>query len=400
MKKGNQFLQFITDKRFIIALYVCLALTATLQSLLLPPKYVKETGFSFPLYNNYLIFRQSFHHLVDHLDLYDEYPSEHWDFYKYTPTFSLLFGVMALLPDEIGLPIWHLVNMLILVAAVYLLPHFSLRQKGLILLLGCIEAMTSIQSEQSNGLLAGLFIMAFALCERRHFFWAVACLALAAFIKPFGLVGFVFFLFYPDKIKHAIYAFMWGIVLLILPILIITPTELINQYQSWLELLSLDHAMKYGYSVLGWLHTWFGMNPNKTVLTLIGAVLFMLPFIRWREYMSIHFRLLVLASLLIWVVIFNHMAESPTFVIAMFGASIWYFIRPRGVGDTILFITVFAFVSLSATDLVPKFLQREFFRPYVLKAVPCIVLWVRIAVEMLYTRESEQRESIANTVRS
>lgn len=42
-------------------------------------------------YNNYVIFKMSFPHLVNNEDLYIVQPEEHWDLYKYTPTFAVLF---------------------------------------------------------------------------------------------------------------------------------------------------------------------------------------------------------------------------------------------------------------------------------------------------------------------
>lgn len=375
--------KWLTDIRFLIALYVVLALVATLQSILLEPKLAIETGYSFPHYNNYLIFKQSFFHLLGHQDLYVEYPAEHWDYYKYTPTFSLFFGPLALLPDFVGLPIWHMLNGVLLLLAIFSLPGLTPLQKGWIGWLGCIETMTAMQNEQSNGLIAALMIFAFSLLERKQFFLAILCLMGSVFIKPFGIVGFALLAFYKGKIKLTAYSIVTGAVLFALPLLVISSDALIGLYQSWLKLLSADHAAKYGLSVLGWLHTWFSVDLNKNLVTLFGALAFAIPYIRFKAFHQQRFRLLSLSSILIWVVIFNHMAESPTYVLAMTGASIWFFVTKRDWPDIVLFLLVFCSISLTSTDLVPRGIRNEWIKPYVLKAVPCILLWMKIIFEMM-----------------
>jgi hypothetical protein len=97
----------------------------------------------------------------------------------------------------------------------------------------------------------------------------------------------------------------------------------------------------------------------------------------------------MLSSILIWVVIFNHMAESPTFIIAMAGAAIWYYSAKRKWYDTALLLLVFAFVSLTSADLISSGFRREVIEPYALKAVPCIMLWFRIIAEMLTINPAE-----------
>jgi hypothetical protein len=35
---------------------------------------------------------------------------------------------------------------------------------------------------------------------------------------------------------------------------------------------------------------------------------------------------------------------------------------------------------LASTDLVPRALRREFLEPYVVKALPCIAVWLKIVI--------------------
>jgi hypothetical protein len=383
-------IQWISQYKVVLALFVITALAASSQSILLGKKKYLEDGLEYNSYNNYTIFRQSFYHLANGSDLYTAYPMEHWDLYKYSPTFSFLFGIFAVLPDHVGLFLWNLVNAIILVIAVYFLPHLTARQKGVILLACVIESMTALQNEQSNGLMAGLIILAFAMCERGRWWLAALLLVMTVYIKIFGLVAFALFLFYPGRWKLAFYSLLWLIVLFFVPLFVVDFKHLIQLYQSWSNMLAADHSGSLGLSTMGWIQSWFKIPANKLLIVLCGAILFMLPYIRFDQYRSYGFRLLGLCSVLIWIVIFNHKAESPTFIIAMTGVSIWYFAGKQGFLDTIFFVVALILVSLSPTDIFPSSLRRNLVEPYVLKAVPCIAIWCLVILDMIFFRKDSQ----------
>jgi len=121
-------------------------------------------------------------------------------------------------------------------------------------------------------------------------------------------------------------------------------------------------------------------------VTLVGSVLFLLPLIHIRRYGDYSFRLLYLASVLIWMVIFNHKAESPTFIIAMAGIGIWYFSQTPIKLNGILLVLAFLLISMSVSDLVPAFIRNEIVRPYGVKAVMAVVIWCRILYDQLTLR--------------
>ncbi|NJM14947.1 MAG: DUF2029 domain-containing protein [Bacteroidales bacterium] len=215
MKKIKEsLLKFTANKKNIFIVYVIFALAASVQSIALGPKTYVQGGKEYNHYNNYTIFEKSFHHLKNHQDLYIAYPEEHNDLYKYTPTFSVFFGLFAIFPDWIGLNLWNLANALVLLLAVYSLPRLDNRQKGMVLLIVLIELMTSMQNEQSNALIAGLLVLSFALLENKKYFLATFCTVFTVYIKLFGIVGFALFLFYPKKWKSfpIFYVLVYGYV--------------------------------------------------------------------------------------------------------------------------------------------------------------------------------------------
>ena len=242
--------KLISNKRIILAIYILFALAASIQSLNGTKTYY-DGGIAYNKYNNYTIFEKSFEHLKNHQDLYVLYPEEHWDLYKYSPSFAVFFSVFHVLPDWLGLCLWNLLNAIMLLLAIYYLPKLSSYQKGLVLIIVLIELMTSMQNEQSNALIAGLIVMAFGLAEKNKSFWATLCIVFSVFIKLFGIVGFALFLFYPKKWKAALYALFWTSVIFVLPLLFIDFEQYTKLLSSYFNMLTNDHDTSYGYSVMG-----------------------------------------------------------------------------------------------------------------------------------------------------
>jgi hypothetical protein len=341
-------------------------------------------------YNNYIIFRQAFAHLVRERDLYVQYLTEHWDYFRYSPSFAAAFGIFAWMPDLVGLLLWNTLNAVVLFAALWTLSVPPFREERLKVAAGwfvAIEMMTALQNAQSNVLIAGLLILAFTSLERRRV--AVAALAIvgAAFIKPFALVAFSLFLFYPQKKRFVLWSMLWTLLVAALPLLAVSPGRLVDVYVSWSRLLSMDFADSAGLSVMGWLRAWFGLTPPKVFVDLAGVALFCWPLILGlsdpRRLRDATYRLLMLCNVLVWVVIFNHKAESSTYIIAICGVALWYFAQERSRLNLVLVSLAFVFTCLSPTDVFPRAISEMLLVPYVIKAVPVIAIWLKITYELV-----------------
>lgn len=369
----------IVTFRFILIIYILLPLLSAVQSILLTVKSDEK----YTHYNNYVIFKNSHFHLLENKDLYSWYLEEQWDLYKYSPTFSLFFGVFSYFPDSIGVFLWNLVNALILFYAIWKLPGIKENLKLGMLLFCALELMTSLQNEQSNGLMAGLMILAFVFLEERKYFLAMMVLFFSIHIKIFSVVFFILLLFYPQKWKLVLYALLSFLIYLFIPLLVVSPDQLSFLYKSWWGMLTHDHDVSIGYSVMGWLQVWFGLVVDKKWLLLPGVALLLIPFLKTNQYKDYSYRILSLASVLLWVVIFNHKAESPTFIIAIAGVAIWYFVQEPSKTNDILIVMAFVFTCLSPTDLFPKFIREEYFKPLLVKAVPCILIWFVLTYQVI-----------------
>ncbi len=375
---------FLKKTNFILGIYIAVAMIASMAEVL---KGVKVfDGQPYTRYNNFLIFKYAFSNLISGKDLYQLYPDLFFDYFKYSPTFAALMAPFAILPNVPGYFAWNLLNALAVFFAIKTFPADHDDKRAFMLYFVLLALLTNLQNAQSNGIMAALIIFSFNFFEKRRVFWAALCIMLSFYLKIFGVAAAVLFLLYPDKLKFIAAALFWGILLGILPLLIISPDQLLTQYQSWLHLLQSDQSVSYGISVMGILHSWLGVAPDKMLVQAIGLMLLLLPLPRVSQFTERTFRQFFLASLLIWVVIFNHKAESPTFIIAMCGAAIWYFMQPRRPVHLALLIFAFVLTALSPTDIFPRFVRKMWVLPFKLKALPCILIWARLTYQLLTER--------------
>ncbi|QQS50633.1 MAG: DUF2029 domain-containing protein [Bacteroidota bacterium] len=370
--------------KILLASLIMLTIGVSLQSYLAGYHQTPEGMHS--QINNYLIFKTSSQHLFHGLDIYTLHPADHYDYYKYSPAFAFFMAPFSLLPDWLGVIAWNLLNLLVLVAGLRSLPSLSTRQTIFILLLGIFELVGSLMNEQSNALMTGLMLLGIANLEKGNPALAMLFLMFSVYIKIFSLVVFMVILFYPKKVQSFFYGILWFLVFAFVPMLATGWNGLIDQYTSWYQLLQMDFDNSVGYSLLGVMHTWFGYNGSRGLVFLLGVLLMVLPLIKLSSYKERSFRYAVFSALLIWVIIFNHKAESPTFIIALTGIGLYFAIQKSGMLNKILIASVLIFSSLVYSDLTPAVWRNELFHPYFIKAVPCILVWAKIIYEVMTNR--------------
>lgn len=327
---------------------------------------------------NIHIFRMSFFNLIHHPDVlytwrYDS-DGQLIDIFKYSPAFALLFAPLSLMPLKASILFWNLLNVLLFFFAIRSLP-FDNKKKSIILWLSLPELIVSIESSQSNLLMAAFIIFAFAFMEKQKLLLATLCIVSSIFIKLFGIVALIMFLFYPDKLKFIGYTVLWSVVFFFLPLLVVSVSQLEQIYESWLIMLKHDDAVSWQLSVMGVAKAWFGVMIPKIYFQLIGAVLLTIPLISYRSYQNFRFRLLYLCAILLWVVTFNHKAESPSFIIAMAATGIWYVSESKTPFTIFLMLFTVIITSISRSDILPTSLREGVIAPYAIKGFPTFVLW-------------------------
>jgi len=356
---------FFCDPRFLLGLYLLISIAVSVHKYFCGP-------------TNYITFATSFWELVKGVDIYFPVPKI-WD-YKYSPSFSVLFAPMAVLPLFLGVIVWNTINTLALYVAITKL-KIEQKAKAFILWFMVFEYITSLQNFQSNILIAGLIVITFNLLENQKPLSAAFFTTLSFFIKIFGAACGLLFVFYPKKQKFILSGLMWTIIIAALPLLFVSPSWLLHLYQSWYKTMSTDFSGSLGYSVMMLINKL--VPVSKTYIQLAGLVILVLPLItsysNFKEYKN---RLIYTASIMIWIIIFNHKAESCTFIIAVAGAAIWYVNSKSTVLDKILILGVFIFTTLSYTDLPARILEK-FTDLKVVKTLPCVLVWIKIQIDLL-----------------
>ncbi len=315
-----------------------------------------------------MIFERSGAHLLSGADLYREYPDEYWDLFKYSPTFALATIPLSLLPDWLGLSVWNVTNALVLVTGLLALP-LAQRPKGLVCWLVLKELLTSLQNSQSNGLVAGLVVLTVVALERDRGIWAGLCLAASFYLKIYGAAAGLLVILYPCRWRAVAWSAIWLVVLGALPLVVVPADQLLAQYRGWLSILSADHHVSYGLSAMGEAEAWFGLRGIDGLIAIAGIVGLLVPLMRVRQYGDLNFRLGMLASLMVWMVIFNHKAESPTYIVAVTGLAIWYVTAQPNRLDLLLLGTAFVLTCWTQTDLFPRVVRRTLIGPYRIKAM-------------------------------
>ena len=345
-------------------------------------------------YNNYAIYKGVFGHLLQQTNLYSQYPKEYFDSNHYGPLFGLIIMPFSVFPDAIGVILWVVFHAFVLYKALTVLP-LKRTDQWIILSICIIDLMTSSHNVQVNPSVAALVILSWYFVKKEKDFWAVLCVLIGTFVKLYGIVGLVFWLFSKHKTKYIYYGLFWAAVLLVLPMFVSSPSFVWQSYQDWYNSLVeknlANQTVSNGIggmqdvSLMGLVRRLSGHPDISNLVFIIPALLLqLLPLLRYRFYQNQHFQLRYLASILIFVVIFSSSSESSTFIVAVSGVAIWFITQKRPVERWvwILMILVAIITSLSATDIFPRDIRMMFIL-YSIKAFPCCLVWFVCIYQLL-----------------
>jgi hypothetical protein len=346
----------VRQRLWLLALYAGGVVVATLQR-----------GVWSREHTTFSIFRQSFTHLARHQNLYAAYPTEQGaaavDLFKYSPSAAVLFAPLTLMPYPIALLLWNLLNAGLLIYAITRLLPAS--RANLALLLLAPEAFVAIQSSSSNALVTALILLAAVAYERGRLMRGGYAVVVAASLKVFPLAGFIFPAIQARRGRAAFAAGIAFAAVLALPLLVVSPRELLQQYEWWIALETTDaRDMIFGLSLMRQLRDWGHIDwPNWTVQAA-GTALFLLPIaVRRDRWTCPSFRIEYLCSLLLYVVLFNHQAERQSFIIAATGSVIWFVTSPRTLERGVLLALALIGVPTVPYLVLWLVIQMELMRP-------------------------------------
>lgn len=336
--------------------------------------------------DNYLIFEGVFNHVVQEKYLFSFYPDEYVSFNNYGPAFSLVIAPFALFPAYLGCFLWAMANATALFVALKMLP-LEEKQKIIIYWIVVIEMMTSIHSVQFNPMFTAFFIFTFVFTLRGKDWIATLFIALGILTKLYGIAGIAFFFFSKNKFQFIISLLFWLVVIIAAPIVYSSYDYIVQSYEDWYYQIirrnqqNIDNSRTAGLqdiSVPGMIRRIFKYYGPIDFPIIAGAgILFGIPLLKKQNQEHPNFKLNYLALVLISVVIFSSAAESPTFVIAVTGAALWFITQKKPVSKYAKALLWFLFILtiLSPTDLIPSYIRINLILAYSLKALPCFVIW-------------------------
>jgi len=343
---------------------------------------------------NFLRFRATFHRLVSGADIYTNTG------FLYSPTFALLFAPFAILPLALGLLCWNGVNALSLYGGLTrLLPA---RAAHMALLIVFLDLIRSLQNSQSNALVAGLMVLAFVALERDRLGAGASAIVTAAFIKIYPVAAGVLGLLRPRPWRFLAVFLALGLLFVALPLIALPPAAFVATYREWWSITQHD-AILQGQSVMRVISAIAGWEVPTIPIQLIATLLLLAPLAAHRRcWADGGFRMRWLCSLLVFCVIFNHQAESPSFVVASSGVAIWYVTTLRAWWRTTLLALMLALETVPHLFFVPQGWYAHVIEPNALDAVPCFVIWLVIQYELWRWPDSRDklnlspREAVAN----
>jgi hypothetical protein len=378
---------FFHDYRTILVMWIvmCLILAIT--------KSYNSDG-------NYRIFIGVWYHTIEQLPLFDHYPLEYDDMNHYGPFFALVIAPFAWMTRYAGMFFWMLFLCMFLYVSIRK-SDFTKYQQLFLFWFCSHELLNALFLQQYNVAITAGVLLTFTMIERKQDFWAAFFIMLGTMIKLYGIVGLAFFFFSKNKTKLLLSCLFWGVVMFVAPMAVASPEYIISQYYEWYVALVEKNAdninvlngnmadLSTNISLLGMVRRTTQILTYSDLWIIIpGIIAFCIPYLRISQYKHVAFRQTLLASVLMFTVLFSTGSENSTYIIAFAGVALWYASAPwqRSKWDIALMVVVFIISSLSPGYLFPKVIYREVIQPYALKALPVTIVWFKLCYEM-YTRD-------------
>ncbi len=299
---------------------------------------------------NLMVFRQASSELLAGDDLYVKHAA---DYFKYSPTFALLFAPLYALPPWMSACAWGALNFGVAWAGLFgFVDDPKKRERAVLFAL--FGVLLATDGDQSNLLVLGLCLLAVRALSRGRGNTFAVLLALGAAIKVFPVLCALAILLYPKKAANAARLCVAGAALVALPLLVTSPRLLVRDYASWRALLSWDHD-NVGWSVMSMLQKGAGLSASNTALQVACLCALVLPLLLAVRYgTDAAFRRTFIASVLVFSVLCNHRAEYATYVIFAGAVSAWWSLAKVSVARTTLVVLAFVCVGPFFTRADPS----------------------------------------------
>lgn len=354
--------------KYLVATYVLVFFLFTLKIVL----------FEMPA-DSYACFRQSFFHLIENKNLYLLYPDEYQTDYNYGPVFASLMFFWAYLPDWVGIFLWNGAHLAMYLTAIYLLP--IVLQARIFIGWFCLqEYITSMQNVQTNPTIVALILLTAIYQIKEKPIWAAFFLVFGIFFKVYVVTAGVWWIIGKHKMQFILAGMAWSIFFILIPLVWVDHNQLLFLYEQWWQKMQ-HHSQRNSLSIIG-LFQLIIPSIQQVYIMLVGLLLTVGLLFKKSMYKAGPQQWLFLANLLLFTILFNPASESPTYLIAVTGVAIWWWFSKRKMIDHVLLALVLFGTSFITTDLVPASLRSNYIYPYHLKAIPCVLVWLKLTLDL------------------
>ena len=221
--------------------------------------------------------------------------------------------------------------------------------------------------------MAGLVLLTVVALERDRPGWAGLCLAASFYLKIYGAAAGILALMYPCRWRAS--AWQRRLVCRLGSVAAGggATRRAFGPIPGWLAILASDHHSDYGLSVMGVADAWLGLRGiegwldaagHRSVCSLLwpgcgNTAISIFAWECWHRCWSG------------WS-IFNHKAESPTYVIAVTGLAIWYVTAPSSRLDTVVLAAAFLLTCWTSGRPGAALVRANRVGPYRIKAIGSI----------------------------
>lgn len=322
----------------------------------------------------------------------DLYARNAADYFKYSPTFALLFVPFTWGPAWLLAPLWSALNFGLAAWGLDRLFDGDARKKRVAQGVALAGIAIATDGDQSNLLVAGAVLLALVAYEKGHLLVAAHLVAAATLVKVFPLAFAALALLLPREQRSRALVALGGALFtwVALPLLLLTPEELGQQYASWHALLGRDHG-NHGWSVMSLFQDGLGFGWGTAPIQVLAIGVQAFPLLmgvrfgtdrRWRQTL--------VCSLLCFSVLFNHRAEYATFTISAVAVGVWYASTegaPTNLRRALVVLAILApgpfltRASPEASGIVSFLAAHRLFHP--LRVLPLFLVWASMQRELL-----------------
>jgi len=355
---------------------------------LLSPMVTWAVDFSRNRHNNYKIFKYVFWHVLERRNLYLSYPEKYGDSNHYGPLFAVVIAPFALLPDALGGLLWNGFMAGLLYLAIDRM-GLAMERKLLVMLVCSVDLVNANWSNQFNPAIAAVLLLTFASVEEGRSFLAPLWILVGAFVKLYSGVGLLLLLFARNRKAFLVGCVTWSAVLFLLPMALSSPEYVVQTYREWFDSLVEKNGLNVALhsaqdvSIMGAARRLTGLPLPSVWFHAVGIPLVLAPFLRVGQYRHREFRILALASLLMFIVLFSSASENATYVILGVGAGLWLAHQEEPFSPRNAFLLFCLLLSgLAPTDLLSRPV-RLFVNQHALRAIPAAVVWFLLCRDLL-----------------